>query len=60
MNRTGATETDQGKAVALWTRLRLAASPTGNAGDAVFRGLLFTAALLVLLLVLGDDFCPRP
>jgi len=28
-------------------------SPTGNAGDAVFRGLMFTAALLVLLIVGG-------
>ncbi|HET6670637.1 MAG TPA: phosphate ABC transporter permease subunit PstC, partial [Pyrinomonadaceae bacterium] len=31
-------------------------SPTGNAGDAVFRGLLFTAAFLVLLLVLAMIF----
>src|SRR5258705_10150723 len=28
-------------------------SPTGNAGDAVFRGLMFFAALLVLLIVGG-------
>lgn len=34
-------------------RLLRALSPTGNAGDAVFRALLFTAALLVLLLVIA-------
>ena len=28
-------------------------SPTGNAGDAVFRGLMFSAALLILLIVGG-------
>ena len=33
----------------LWKRL----SPTGNAGDAVFRLLMFAAALLVLLIVVG-------
>ncbi len=36
--------------------MRDALSPTGDAGDAVFRGLLFTAALLVLLLVLAMIF----
>lgn len=40
----------------LGARLRHALSPTGNAGDAVFRGLLFTAAFLVLLLVLAIIF----
>lgn len=34
-------------------RLRRALSPTGNAGDAVFRGLMFFAALGVLLVVSG-------
>ena len=34
-------------------RLRHALSPTGNAGDAIFRGLMFGAALLVLLVVGG-------
>lgn len=53
MNRNGAEQTDERKAAGLWVRLRLAASPTGNAGDAVFRGLLFAAAFLVLLLVLA-------
>ena len=39
----------------LWDwRRRL--SPTGNAGDAVFRGLLFTAALLMLLIVTAMVF----
>jgi phosphate transport system permease protein len=33
------------------SRWRLVLSPTGNAGDAVFRGLMFAAALLVLLIV---------
>ncbi len=32
---------------------RRALSPTGNAGDAVFRGLMFFAALLILLIVGG-------
>ena len=31
----------------------LALSPTGNAGDAMFRGLMFSAALLILLIVGG-------
>lgn len=35
---------------------RRALSPTGNAGDAVFRGLVFTAALLMLLIVGGMIF----
>jgi phosphate transport system permease protein len=47
---------DKLKLVGLWARLRQALSPTGNAGDAVFRGLLFTAAFLVLLLVLAMIF----
>ena len=47
---------DKPKLVGLWARLLQALSPTGNAGDAVFRGLLFTAAFLVLLLVLGMIF----
>ncbi|MCU1266112.1 MAG: Phosphate transport system permease protein [Acidobacteria bacterium] len=34
-------------------RLRRALSPTGNAGDAIFRGLMFCAALLVLIVVGG-------
>src|SRR5882672_9899356 len=34
-------------------RLRHALSPTGNAGDAVFRGLMFGAALLILIIVGG-------
>lgn len=37
----------------LWPRFRHALSPTGNAGDAIFRGLLFTAAFFVLLIVLA-------
>ena len=37
----------------VWPRLRHALSPTGNAGDAIFRGLLFTAAFFVLLIVLA-------
>lgn len=44
---------DKLKFVGLWARLLNAFSPTGNAGDAVFRGLLFTAALLSLLIVVG-------
>lgn len=44
---------DKRKFVGLWAGLIHALSPTGNAGDAVFRGLLFTAALVTLLLVLG-------
>jgi len=32
---------------------RRALSPTGNAGDAVFRGLMFLSALLILLIVGG-------
>ncbi len=35
---------------------RRALSPTGNAGDAVFRGLVFTAALLMLIIVGGMIF----
>jgi phosphate transport system permease protein len=34
-------------------RLRRTLSPTGNAGDAIFRGLMFCAALLVLIVVGG-------
>ncbi|HEY8205759.1 MAG TPA: phosphate ABC transporter permease subunit PstC [Pyrinomonadaceae bacterium] len=34
-------------------RLRRTLSPTGNAGDGVFRLLMFAAALLVVLIVLG-------
>ena len=34
-------------------RWEFALSPTGNAGDAIFRGLMFAAALLILLIVLG-------
>src|SRR5882762_9714853 len=34
-------------------RLRHGLSPTGNAGDAIFRGLMFCAALFVLLVVVG-------
>jgi phosphate transport system permease protein len=34
-------------------RLRRTLSPTGNAGDAIFRGLMFSAALLVLVVVGG-------
>lgn len=44
---------DKLKFVGLWARLLNAFSPTGNAGDAVFRGLLFAAALLSLLIVVG-------
>jgi phosphate transport system permease protein len=35
----------------LLTRLRQALSPTGNTGDAIFRALLLTTAVLLLLLV---------
>lgn len=50
-------EEPQGKrTVGLWKRLLQALSPTGNAGDAVFRGLLFTASFTVLVLVLGMIF----
>ena len=34
-------------------RWRLALSPTGNTGDALFRSLMFAAALLVLIIVVG-------
>jgi phosphate transport system permease protein len=34
-------------------RWRFALSPTGNAGDAIFRGLMFATALLILLIVVG-------
>ena len=34
-------------------RLRSSIAPTGNAGDAVFRIVLFAAALLILLIVVG-------
>lgn len=44
---------DKRKFVGLWARLIRALSPTGNPGDAVFRGLLFTAALITILIVLG-------
>ena len=51
-------EEPQGKrnVVGLWKRLLQALSPTGNAGDAVFRGLLFIASFMVLVLVLGMIF----
>lgn len=51
-------EEPQGKrnVVGLWKRLLHALSPTGNAGDAVFRGLLFTASFMVLVLVLAMIF----
>ncbi len=35
------------------SRWRIALSPTGNAGDTFFRGLMFAAALLVLIIVGG-------
>ena len=41
---------DKLKFVGHW---RHALSPTGNAGDAIFRGLMFCAALLILLIVGG-------
>jgi phosphate transport system permease protein len=41
---------DKRKFVERW---RIVLSPTGNAGDAFFRGLMFAAALLVLLIVGG-------
>ena len=44
---------DKRRFVGLWARLIRALSPTGNAADAVFRGLLFTAALITILIVLG-------
>lgn len=47
-NRSAAKANDKLKFVG---RLRHALSPTGNAGDAVFRGLMFGAALLILLIV---------
>jgi phosphate transport system permease protein len=34
-------------------RWRFALSPTGNAGDAIFRGLMFATGLLILLIVMG-------
>lgn len=46
-------QNDKRKFAELSARLFHALSPTGNAGDAVFRGLLFTAAFLVLVIVLG-------
>jgi phosphate transport system permease protein len=45
--------TGQTGAPGVWPRLRHALSPTGNAGDAIFRGLLFAAAFFVLLIVLA-------
>lgn len=55
---TGSSEerNDKPTFVAFWEHLRHELSPTGNAGDAVFRGVLFTAAFLVLLLVLAMIF----
>jgi phosphate transport system permease protein len=49
-NRSATDVNDKLKFVGL---LRRALSPTGNAGDAVFRGLMFFAALLILLIVGG-------
>jgi phosphate transport system permease protein len=37
--------------MSLISRWRAALSPTGNTGDALFRGLMFAAALLVLIIV---------
>ena len=34
-------------------RWRLSLSPTGNAGDGIFRALMFAAALLILIIVVG-------
>lgn len=42
--------------VGLWKRLLQTLSPTGNASDAFFRGLLFTASFMVLVLVLAMIF----
>ncbi|HYX27255.1 MAG TPA: phosphate ABC transporter permease subunit PstC [Pyrinomonadaceae bacterium] len=39
--------------MSLISRWRSALSPTGNTGDALFRGLMFAAALLVLIIVGG-------
>ena len=50
-NRNSAELHDQRRVTGLAVRLRRSLSPTGNAGDAVFRGLMFLAALLLLLLV---------
>jgi phosphate transport system permease protein len=52
-NRSVTAEDDKLKFVG---HLRRALSPTGNAGDAVFRGLVFFAALLILLIVGGMIF----
>src|SRR5438094_4469945 len=41
---------DKPKPISRW---RMALSPTGNAGDAFFRALMFAAALLVLIIVGG-------
>src|SRR5207249_1231864 len=49
-NRSVTGEDDKLKFVG---HLRRALSPTGNAGDALFRGLMFFSALLVLLIVGG-------
>ncbi|HEU4479204.1 MAG TPA: phosphate ABC transporter permease subunit PstC [Pyrinomonadaceae bacterium] len=53
MTRTSSDQPDKRNVAGIWVRFRTALSPTGNAGDAVFRGLLFTAAFLVLVLVLA-------
>src|SRR5260370_27193922 len=45
--------TDRNDKLTFVGHLRRALSPTGNAGDAVFRGLMFLAALLILLIVGG-------
>ena len=56
MDRINATQPGEQNELRLWAKVLRALSPTGNAGDAVFRGLLFTAAFLVLLLVLAMIF----
>ena len=53
MTRTSSDQPDKRNVGGIWARFRTALSPTGNAGDAVFRGLLFAAAFLVLVLVLA-------
>ena len=53
MNSLGEAQIGENRVEGLWPKLRDALSPTGNAGDAIFRGLLFIAALSVLLVVLA-------
>ena len=45
-----------GQRLPLNNRLRLALSPTGNTGDAIFRLILFAAAVLMLVIVLAMIF----